>query len=236
MDFENKLIPGVLIKRYKRFFVDIKLGNKIVTSHCPNPGSMFKLLEKGNRVWITESNNENRKLKYTLQIIEVGNTKFCINTHITNKIVYESLEEKLVESLNGYNFVRPEKKFGSNTRFDFLLNDTKNDKKAFLEVKSVTLSRKKGHAEFPDSVTSRGKKHLENLMLANKQGYESYLMFLIQIENCKSFGIASDIDPEYSKIFKDALKKNVKVLCYDCKFSNKGIKINNKIKILLNDR
>ena len=236
MDFENELIPGVLIKRYKRFFADIKLGNKIITAHCPNPGSMFKLLEKGNRAWITESNNQNRKLKYTLQIIEVDNTKFCINTHITNKIVHESLEKKLVENLNGYNFIRPEKKFGSNTRFDFLLNDTKNDKKAFLEVKSVTLSRKKGHAEFPDSVTSRGKKHLENLMLANKQGYESYLMFLIQIENCKSFGIASDIDPEYSKIFKEALKKNIKVLCYDCKFSNKGIKINNKIKILLNDR
>ena len=236
MDFENELIPGVLIKRYKRFFADIKLGNKIITAHCPNPGSMFKFLEKGNRAWITESNNQNRKLKYTLQIIEVDNTKFCINTHITNKIVHESLEEKLVENLNGYNFIRPEKKFGTNTRFDFLLNDTKNDKKAFLEVKSVTLSRKKGHAEFPDSVTSRGKKHLENLMLANKQGYESYLMFLIQIENCKSFGIASDIDPEYSKIFKDALKKNIKVLCYDCKFSNKGIKINNKIKILLNDR
>ena len=236
MDFENELIPGVLIKRYKRFFADIKLGNKVVTAHCPNPGSMFKLLEKGNRAWITESNNQNRKLKYTLQIIEVGNTKFCINTHITNKIVHESLEKKLVENLNGYNFIRPEKKFGANTRFDFLLNDTKNDKKAFLEVKSVTLSRRKGHAEFPDSVTSRGKKHLENLMLANKQGYESYLMFLIQIENCRSFGIASDIDPEYSRVFKDALKKNIKVLCYDCKFSNKGIKINNKIKILLNDR
>ena len=236
MDFENELIPGVLIKRYKRFFADIKLRNKVVTAHCPNPGSMFKLLKKGNYVWITESNNQNRKLKYTLQIIEVDKIKYCINTHITNKIVHESLEKKLVESLKRYNFIRPEKKFGTNTRFDFLLNDTKNDKKAFLEVKSVTLSRKKGHAEFPDSVTSRGKKHLENLMLANKQGYEVYLMFLIQIENCKSFSIASDIDPEYYKIFKDALKKNIKVLCYDCKFFNKGIKINNKIKILLNDR
>ena len=116
-----------------------------------------------------------------------------------------------------------------------MLYNTKKDKKAFLEVKSVSLTRKKGHAEFPDAVTSRGKKHLESLMLANKQGYESYLMFLIQIEKCKSFGIAGDIDPEYSKVFKDALKKNVKVLCYDCKFSNKGIEINNKIKILLND-
>ena len=236
MDFENKLIPGVLVKRYKRFFADIKLENKIITAHCPNPGSMFKLLEKGNNVWVTESSNKKRKLKYTLQIIEVNNNKFCINTHITNKIVHESLEEKLIENLKDYNFIRPEKKFGSDTRFDFLLNDTINNKKAFLEVKSVTLSRKKGHAEFPDSITSRGKKHIENLILANEQGYESYLMFLIQIENCKSFSIASDIDPEYSNIFNDALKKNIKILCYDCKFSNKGIKVNNKIKILLNDR
>ena len=106
---------------------------------------------------------------------------------------------------------------------------TKKDKKAFLEVKSVSLQRKSHHAEFPDSVTSRGKKHLENLVIANKQGYESYLFFLIQIEKCKSFSIASDIDPEYYKVFKNALKKNVKVLCYDCKFSNKGLKINNKI-------
>ena len=236
MDFENELIPGVLIKRYKRFFADIKLKNKIITAHCPNPGSMFKLLKKGNPVWITKSNNEKRKLQHTLQIIEVDKIKFCVNTHITNKVVQESLEKKLIEDLAEYNLVRPEKKFGSNTRFDFLLYNTKRDKKAFLEVKSVSLSRKEGHAEFPDAITSRGKKHLESLMPANKQGYESYLMFLIQIEKCKSFGIASDIDPEYSKVFKDALKKNIKVLCYDCKFSNKGIEINNKIEILLNDR
>ena len=236
MDFENELIPGVLIKRYKRFFVDIKLKNKIITAHCPNPGSMFNLLKKGNPVWITKSDNEKRKLQYTLQIIEVEKIKFCVNTHITNKIVQESLKKKMINELKGYNLVRPEKKFGTNTRFDFLLYNTKEDKKAFLEVKSVSLSRKDGHAEFPDAVTSRGKKHLDSLVYANKQGYESYLMFLIQIENCKSFGIASDIDPEYSKVFKDALKKNVKLLCYDCKFSNKGIEINNKIKILLNDK
>ena len=96
MDFENKLITGVLIKRYKRFFADIKLENKIITAHCPNPGSMLKLLEKGNRVWVTESNNEKRKLKYTLQIIEVDKSRYCINTHITNKIVDESLKRKKI--------------------------------------------------------------------------------------------------------------------------------------------
>ena len=129
----------------------------------------------------------------------------------------------------------PEKTFGKNTRFDFLLHNNKTNKKCFLEVKSVSLSRKNGHAEFPDAVTIRGKKHLESLMIAEKQGYESYLMFLIQIEKCKTFGIASDIDPEYFKVLKEAVKKNIKVLCYDCKFSNKGIEINNKIKMFLND-
>ena len=235
MDFENELISGVLIKRYKRFFVDIKMENKVITAHCPNPGSMQKLLTKGNKVWITRSNNEKRKLSHTLQIIEVNNSKFCVNTHITNKIVKEALEKKYIDDLSRYNQITPEKKYGSNTRFDFLLNDTKKNKKAFLEVKSVSLSRKKGYAEFPDAVTSRGKKHLESLISANKQGYDCYLLFLVQIENCQSFGIAADIDPEYSKFFKEAVKKNVKVLCYDCKFSNKRIEINNKIKILFND-
>ena len=123
MDFENELIPGVLIKRYKRFFVDIKLKNKIDTAHCPNPGSMLKLLDKGNPVWITESNNKKRKLKYTLQIIEVNKIKFCVNTHLTNKIVQESIEKKIVKELEGYSLVRPEKTFGKNTRFDFLLHN-----------------------------------------------------------------------------------------------------------------
>ena len=197
MDFEDELIPGVLIKRYKRFFVDIELKNKIITAHCPNPGSMLKLLDKGNPVWITRSKNEARKLKYTLQIIQVNKTKICVNTHITNKIVQESINNKLISELKSFDIIRPEKKFGKDTRFDFLLHNNRTNKKAFLEVKSVSLQRKAQHAEFPDSVTSRGKKHLENLMSAYQQGYESYLLFLIQIEKCKSFDIASDIDPDY---------------------------------------
>ena len=235
MDFENELIPGVLIKRYKRFFVDIKLKNKIITAHCPNPGSMIKLLNKGNPVWITKSKNENRKLKYTLQIIQVDKIKICINTHVTNKIVQEAINKGSIKELKNFNIIRPEKKFGEKTRFDFFLLNKVTNKKAFLEVKSVSLQRKSHHAEFSDSVTSRGKKHLENLVIANKQGYESYLFFLIQIEKCKSFAIASDIDPEYYKVFNNALKKNVNIICYDCKFTNKGIEINKKID-LFNER
>ena len=236
MNFDNELIPGVLIKRYKRFFVDIKLKNKIITAHCPNSGSMINLLKKGNPVWFTESKNEKRKLKYTLQIIEVEKRKICINTHITNKIIQESLNNKLIDELKNYQIIRPEKKFGKNTRFDFYLIDSKNNNKAFLEVKSVSLMRKNGLAEFPDAVTERGKKHLESLMLANLQGFKSYLVFLIQMENCKSFCIASDIDPLYFKVFKDAIKKKVNIFCYDCKFYDKGIKINKKINILTNEK
>ena len=230
MNFENELISGVLIKRYKRFFVDIKLKNKIITAHCPNPGSMLRLLKEGNKVFFTKSKNKKRKLKYTLQIIEVNGVKFCVNTHITNKIIQESLEKKLIGELKNYDILRSEKKFGENTRFDFFIK--KNEKGIFIEVKNVTLSRIKNIAEFPDAVTERGLKHLKNLILANQQGYKSYLIFLIQIENCKSFGIAADIDPQYSKLLTVALKNNLKVICYDCKFLSKGIIINNKINFI----
>ena len=140
MDFESELIPGVLIKRYKRFFVDIKLKDKIITAHCPNPGSMFNLLKKGNQVWITKSNNEKRKLPYTLQIIKSNKIKFCVNTHITNKIVQESIEKKLINELIDYTVLRPEKKFGKNTRFDFFLYNSKKDTKAFLLLVLPTLA------------------------------------------------------------------------------------------------
>ena len=149
-----------------------------------------------------------------------------------NNKISEASEKRLIKELKSFKIIRPEKKFGKDTRFDFFLYNNKTDKKAFLEVKSVSLQRKIKHAEFPDSVTSRGKKHLENLISAYEQGYESYLMFLIQIEKCKSFSIASDIDPEYYEVFNNAIKKNVNVLCYDCKFSNKGIEINKKINLL----
>ena len=161
----------------------------------------------------------------------VDKIKYCVNTHITNKIVKESIENNQIEELKEFCILKSEKKFGINTRFDFYLTNLKKNIKAYLEVKSVSLSRKKSCAEFPDAITERGKKHLKNLILANQQGYESYLLFLVQIEKCKSFSIASDIDPQYFKVFKEALKKNVNVLCYDCKFTNKGININKKIKI-----
>ena len=127
MNFEDKLISGLLIKRYKRFFVDIKVGNKIITAHCPNTGSMQGLLDKNNKVWLTKSTNPKRKLKYTLQIIENQRAKVGINTHITNKITLEALKSSIIEKFKNFETIKQEVNFGSNTRFDFLITEGKKN-------------------------------------------------------------------------------------------------------------
>ncbi len=233
MNFENKLISGLFLKRYKRFFVDIKINSKIVTAHCPNTGSMQGLLRKGNKVWLSKSNNPNRKLKYTLEIIEDQKSKVGVNTFSTNKIIHYSLKNKLIKEFKNILEIKPETKFGNNTRFDFLLISKVN--KIFIEVKNVTLSRKKGLAEFPDTVTTRGLKHINELIKASKKKYQIFIVYLIQRDDCNSFQIAKDIDPDYAKALSKAVKNKLNVLCYDCKFSSKGIKLNNKIKFINNE-
>ena len=228
MNFENKLISGQFIKRYKRFFVDIKIKEKTIIAHCPNTGSMNGLLKKGNKVWVTKSNNPNRKLKYTLQIIEDKKSKVGVNTHLTNKIVYHALKNNLINEFDKKIQVKPETKFGTNTRFDFLITQKKF--KAFIEVKNVTLSRIKNLAEFPDAVTSRGLKHINELLKASNMGYKIFILYLIQRNDCKLFKIAEDVDPEYANSLVKAVKKKLNILCYDCKFSSKGIKLNQKVK------
>ena len=227
MKFKERLLQGTLIKRYKRFFVDIKYKNKIITVHCPNTGSMMGLLNKGNKIWFSRSDNLSRKLKYTLEIIEVGKKMIGINTLLTNKIVFDALNQKKIKNFIKFNNIKPEVKFSDKTRFDFLISD--NKEKCFLEVKNVTLSRKDEIAEFPDAITSRGTKHLKELIIAKQRGFESYILYLIQREDCKSFRIAKDIDEDYKIAFDKALKKGVKIICYDCKISTEEIKLNNRI-------
>jgi sugar fermentation stimulation protein A len=233
MNFDNKLISGLLIKRYKRFFADVKVKNKTLIAHCPNSGSMMGLLNQGNKVWITEAANKKRKLKYTLQIIEKNGSKVGVNTHFTNKIVAHGLQNNLIKNFKKTIKIKSEQVFGENTRFDFYLED--GNIKSFLEVKSVTLKRKNKIAEFPDSVTSRGTKHLNELINATKKGFKAYLLFVVQRDDCDKLEIAKDIDPVYSETLIKAVKNNVKILCYDCKFSSKGIVLNNKIKFQINE-
>ena len=166
-------------------------------------------------------------MKYTLEIIEIKKKLVGINTQLTNKIVLEALNNKKINSLVKFNHIKTEVKFSEGTRFDFLLHN--NKEKCFLEVKNVTLLREKKVAEFPDAITSRGKKHLNELCKAKRNDYQSYILFLIQREDCDSFKIAKDIDEEYKIAFDMALKNGVKILCYDCKLNNEEIKLNNQI-------
>ena len=168
MKFKERLLQGTFDKRYKRFFVDIKYENRIINAHCPNSGSMMGLLNKGNNVWFSESDNSARKLKYTLEIVEIEKKMVGINTLLTNKIVLEALNYKKINSLIKFRNIKTEVKFSDSTRFDFLLLN--NREKCFLEVKNVTLVREKKIAEFPDAITSRGTKHLNELCNAKKKG------------------------------------------------------------------
>ena len=227
MKFKERLLQGKFIKRYKRFFVDINYKNKIITAHCPNSGSMMGLLKQGNKAWFSESNNPKRKLKYTLEIIKVGKNLVGINTFLTNKLVFEALNLRKIKNLIQFKNIKTEVSFSNNTRFDFLISN--NKEKCFLEVKNVTLVREEKVAEFPDAITSRGTKHLKELVNAKKNGFQSYILYLIQREDCDSFRIAKDIDKKYKIAFSKALKSGVKILCYDCKLNNEEIKLNNQI-------
>ena len=230
MKFTKSLIKGKLIKRYKRFFVDVKLNKEIVTAHCPNTGSMKGLLDKGNEVYLTKHDDPKRKLKYGLEIIKAQKNLVGVNTHMANKIVNHGLNNNLIKELSNSSSIKSEVFFNKETRFDFLIE--KNKRKSFIEVKNVTLFRDKKTAEFPDAVTSRGSKHLLTLIDAINKGYKTYLIFLVQIQNMKNFKIARDIDVEYYKNYLIAKKAGVNFLAYRCKISSKKIFIEKKLKII----
>ena len=226
MKFTSTLIKGKLIKRYKRFFTDIEVNNKILTAHCPNTGSMLGLLDKGNDVWITEHNDPKRKLKYSLEMIKVKKRIIGVNTHRANRIVAHALKNKLVDEFKLTKNVKAEFKFSDDTRFDFLCD------KKILEVKNVTLLRNNNFAEFPDAITSRGSKHLKMLVNSIKKGYKPYVLFLTQIQDIKQFRIARDIDENYYENYIGAKKAGVNFLAYRCYLSSKEIKIEKKINIV----
>ena len=230
MEFTKSLIKGKLIKRYKRFFTDIKLNKEVVTAHCPNTGSMMGLLEEGNEVYLLKNDDPKRKLKYGLEIIKSRGNLVGVNTHMANKIAHHGLKNNLIKELKNNDDIKAEVFFNKETRFDFLIE--KNKQKIFMEVKNVTLFRDKNIAEFPDAITSRGSKHLLTLIDAIRKGYKCYLLFLVQIENMEYFRIAKDIDSEYYKNYLIARKAGVNFLAYRCKISSKEILIDKKLKII----
>ena len=226
MKFTSTLIKGKLIKRYKRFFADIKVNNQIITAHCPNTGSMMGLTDEGNEVWVTKNDNPNRKLKYTLEIIKVNKNMIGVNTHRANRIVEHGLKNQLINEFKKIKLIKPEFKFSKDTRFDFLCD------KKIIEVKNVTLMRKNKVAEFPDAITSRGTKHLIKLVESMKKKFNPYVLFLTQIQGIEYFRIAKDIDYNYYENYLHAKKAGVNFLAYRCDLNSKEIKIEKKIKII----
>ena len=230
MKFTKALIKGKFVKRYKRFFADVKVNKSIITAHCPNTGSMMGLLNENNDAWVSKNDDPKRKLKFTLEILKSKNNLIGINTHLANKLVFEGLKNNSFLEFKNLENIQPEVFYNKETRFDFLVS--KKNKKSFIEVKNVTLIRDNKNSEFPDAITTRGSKHIKTLIEASKKGYQCYVLFLVQISNCKYFKIAKDIDKEYYENYKYAKKVGVNFIAYNCKIGSKEIKVDKKVKII----
>ena len=230
MKFTKALIKGKFVKRYKRFFADVKVNKSIITAHCPNTGSMIGLLDENNDAWVSKNDDPKRKLKFTLEILKSRNNLIGVNTHLANKLVFEGLQNNSFEEFKNLEKIQSEVFYNKETRFDFLVS--KKNKRSFIEVKNVTLIRDSKNSEFPDAVTTRGSKHIKTLIEASKKDYNCYVLFLVQISNCKYFKIAKDIDKEYYENYKIAKKEGVNFIAYDCKIGSKEIKVDKKVKII----
>ena len=242
MKFLTPLKEGTILKRYKRFLADIQLpSGEVITAHTANTGSMKTCWEPGWKAIISFHDNPKRKLKYSLEMTHNGKTWIGINTSLPNKLAKEAIENGLIKELKGYPFIKPEVKTGD-SRIDLLLSkekdaDTKKDQ-FFVEIKNVTLKgddHQKKAALFPDAVSTRGQKHIQELIRLHKEGYNAALLFIVQREDVDYFAPAKEIDPVYSKLLKKANEEGVLILAYQCSMSKKEIIINRSIPVKLNN-
>ena len=230
MQFQTPLVPARLLRRYKRFLADVLLEDgQQVTAHCPNPGSMMGVCQPGTRVFVEPNSDPRKKLKYAWRLVDHENGHMTgIDTGAANKIVKEALVARKIALFETYETLRAEVKYGTQSRVDFLLTEP-GQKDIYLEVKSVTLMRKKGVAEFPDSVTARGLKHLQELAHVAEMGHRGVILFLIQRSDSHVCDIARDIDPAYAEGLVYALARGVEILCMDCQLSEDGIDIDKPV-------
>jgi sugar fermentation stimulation protein A len=229
MRFPAPLLPATLVKRYKRFLADVALpSGETVTVHCANPGSMIGLATAGARVWLSISNNPNRKLAHSWELIEVdfgaGPELVGINTAHPNALAAEAIAAGAIPELAGYRTIRREVRYGANSRVDFLLEDAARPP-CYVEIKNVHLMRRPGLAEFPDAVTKRGTKHLAELSAMVAGGARAVMLYLIQIGSARAFRLARDVDPTYGKAFDAARAAGVEAIAYRCGISCDGIEV-----------
>ena len=234
MQFQSNLVSGRLVKRYKRFFADVELSNgRIVTAHCPNTGSMLGLANHGVKVWLEPNENPKKKLKYSWKLVDHENGHFTgVDTNVANKIVNEALlQGKILEVLD-YDIILREQIYGANSRVDFLLRN--GSKTCYLEVKSVTLCRQEKIAEFPDTVTSRGAKHLKELSKTVSTNTRAIALYLVQRSDCNYFKIAGDLDQTYLNETISSSNSGVEFVSYRVNFLSNGIELGYKLELIDN--
>ncbi len=230
----NNLIAGRLIKRYKRFLADIVLDSgEEVTVHCPNTGSMKNCADPGSKVWVLDSENPKRKYPLGWELVEVEEQYLaCINTGRANKLVKEAIERGLVTTLQGYESIRQEVKYGENSRIDLLLED-KTQGRAWVEVKNVTLLEDENWGSFPDAVTTRGSKHLRELMNMVAQGDRAVMLFCVPHTGIERVRPADNIDPEYGRLLREAKRAGVEILAYGAEINEQCITLERELPVVL---
>lgn len=235
MRFQTELVPARLTKRYKRFLADCVLEETgaAVTAHCANPGSMMGLAEPGTRIWLEPNDDPRKKLKYGWRLVDHENGHFTgVDTSLPNRVLKAALMARSIPPFDAYSMVRPEVKYGQNSRIDFLLSG-EGLQNAYVEVKSVTLSRQSGLAEFPDSVTARGAKHLEELASMVAEGHRAIMLYLVQRTDCTEFNLARDIDPAYAAAYRAARDAGVETYCFGTNINPQAIETGEPIKVMI---
>ncbi len=235
MRFPAPLEKGTLVKRYKRFLADVALeSGATVTAHCTQPGSMMGLVEPGLAVWLSQSDNPKRKLKYSWELVEVdlgaGPVLVGVNTGLPNRLASEAIQAGAIEALAGYEGLRREVRYGENSRIDILLT-REGAAPCYVEIKNVGLMRERGRAEFPDAVTTRGAKHFAELAAMVEQGFRAVTLYVVQRDDVERFAVARDIDPAYGEAFDLAKRAGVEVMSYACSLSPGGIEIARPIPV-----
>ncbi len=230
MRFPTPLVPARLIRRYKRFLADCRLDDgREVVAHCPNPGSMAGLADPGMKIWLEPNDDPRKKLKFGWRLVDHENGHFTgVDTSVPNRALRAALEARAIAPLAGYGSVRAEVPYGTASRVDFLLREP-GLRDAYVEVKSVTLNRRPGLAEFPDSVTARGARHMGELAKMARLGHRAVVLYLVQRTDCARFTIARDIDPAYGAADDAARNAGVEVICYATTISPQGIEIGARI-------
>ncbi|MGB0205311.1 MAG: DNA/RNA nuclease SfsA [Neptuniibacter sp.] len=230
----GELIQGRLIKRYKRFLADVQLDDgREVTAHCPNTGSMKNCAEPGSRVWLKDSGNPKRKYPLGWELVEIESSYLAsINTGRANALIREAIEQGVIAQLQGYSQIRSEVKYGENSRIDLLLQD--DDKpNLWVEIKNVTLLEEDGWGSFPDAVTTRGAKHLRELMAMVEQGDRAAMVFCVPHMGINKVRPADQIDPEYGRLLREAKAAGVEVMAYAAHIDEQSVTINQELPVIL---